>query len=238
MPVRNVGIPVRANIRDSLRHKPAVKALLRRHKQLVTMGNKFFPGKLIKKDMKMKNLKLAVLTILIGAPIMLSAQRIFSRSANVSFDATSNASLEEVKAKTNTGTIVIDAGTGAVEAAVLMKSFQFEKALMQEHFNENYVESSKYPKATFKGKITDTSKVNFTADGTYKVSVAGDLTMHGITKPATAPATITVKSGKVTAQTDFSVALADYGIAIPSLVADKVAKTTKVSFGGTLETMK
>lgn len=186
----------------------------------------------------MKNLKLAVLTILIGAPILMSAQRIFSRSANVSFDATSNASLEEVKAKTNTGTIVIDAGTGAVEAAVLMKSFQFEKALMQEHFNENYVESSKYPKATFKGKITDASTVNFGKDGTYKTSVSGNLTMHGITKPVTAPATITVKSGKVMGQTDFSVALTDYGIAIPSLVADKVAKNIKVSFGGALETMK
>lgn len=179
-----------------------------------------------------------MLAVLFGAPILVSAQRIFSRNANVSFDATSNKSLEEVDAKTNTGTIVIDAGTGAVEAAVLMKSFQFKKALMQEHFNENYVESSQYPKATFKGKITDTSKVNFTTDGTYKVYVAGDLTMHGVTKPVTAPASITVKGGKVSAQTDFTVTLADYGISIPSLVADKVAKSAKVSFGGALEAMK
>jgi polyisoprenoid-binding protein YceI len=186
----------------------------------------------------MKNLKLAVLAVMIGAPILVSAQRIFSRNANVSFDATSNKSLEEVDAKTNTGTIVIDAGTGAVEAAVLMKSFQFKKALMQEHFNENYVESSKYPKATFKGKITDASKVSFATDGTYKVLVAGNLTMHGVTKQVSAPATITVKGGKVSAQTDFTVALADYGISIPSLVADKVAKSAKVSFGGALEAMK
>ena len=186
----------------------------------------------------MNNLKLAVLAILIGAPILLSAQRIFTRSANVSFDATSNKSLEEVDAKTNTGTIVIDAGTGAVEAAVLMKSLQFKKALMQEHFNENYAESTKYPKATFKGKITDATSVNFTKDGTYNITVAGNLTMHGVTKPMTTPATITVKGGKVSAQTDFSVALADYNISIPSLVADKVAKVAKVSFGGALETMK
>ncbi len=186
----------------------------------------------------MNNLKLTVLAILVGAPILLSAQRIFTRSANVSFDATSNASLEEVEAKTNTGTIVIDAATGKVEAAVLMKSFQFKKALMQEHFNENYVESSKYPKAMFKGKFTDTSKVDFAKDGTYKVNLSGNLTVHGMTKPVSAPATITVKGSKVTAQTGFTVALADYGISIPSLVADKVAKVAKVSFGGALETMK
>ncbi len=186
----------------------------------------------------MKNLKLALLAILFGAPILLSAQRIFTKSASVSFDATSNKSLEEVDAKTSTGTIVVDAPTGAVEAAVLMKSFQFEKALMQEHFNENYVESTKFPKATFKGKIADLSKVNFTKDGTYNVDVAGNLTMHGVTKAVTAPATFTVKGGKVSAQTNFSVALADYGIAIPSLVADKVAKVAKVSFSGALEAMK
>jgi polyisoprenoid-binding protein YceI len=186
----------------------------------------------------MKNLKLALLTLLIGAPILLSAQRIFTKSANVSFDATSNKSLEEIDAKTSTGTIVIDAATGAVEAAVLMKSFQFEKALMGEHFNENYVESTKYPKAVFKGKIADQSKVNFKQDGTYNINVTGNMTMHGVTKPVTAPATITVKGGKVSSQTNFTLTLADYGISVPSLVADKVAKVVKVSFGGAMETMK
>lgn len=191
-----------------------------------------------KKNIEMKNLKLAVLAILIGAPILLSAQRIFTKNANVHFDATSNKSLEEVDAKTNTGTLVIDAGTGAVEAAVLMKSFQFEKALMQEHFNENYVESTKFPKAVFKGKLADATAVKFDRDGTYKINVVGNLTMHGQTKQVTAPAVFTVKGGKVSATTDFSVALADFDIAIPSLVADKVAKTVKITFGGALETMK
>jgi polyisoprenoid-binding protein YceI len=199
---------------------------------------KLIPTVFTKKKRNMKNLKIALLTVLIGAPILLSAQRIFSRNANVSFDATSNASLEEVEAKTNTGNIVIDAASGAVEAAVLMKSFQFKKALMGEHFNENYVESSKYPKAAFKGKLTDANSVNFTKDGTYKTTVSGNLTMHGVTKPVSAPATITVKGGKITAQTDFTLALTDYNISIPSLVADKVAKVVKVSFGGALEAIK
>lgn len=186
----------------------------------------------------MKNLKMAFIAILFGAPILLSAQRIFTKTASVNFDATSNASLEEIKAKTNTGTLVIDEASGNVEAAVLMKSFQFEKALMQEHFNENYAESSKYPKAVFKGKLSDPSAVKFTKDGTYKINVVGNLTMHGQTKPVTAATIFTVKGGKVSATTDFTVALADFDIAIPSLVADKVAKTVKITFGGALEVMK
>ncbi|MBI5913949.1 MAG: YceI family protein [Bacteroidetes bacterium] len=182
--------------------------------------------------------KLAAFALLMSLPLASQAQRLFTRNANVSFDATSNASLEEVDAKTNTGTLVIDAATGNVEAAVLMKSFQFKKALMQEHFNENYVESTKFPKATFKGSIADLSKVSFTKDGTYKTNVTGSLTIHGVAKPVTAPATITVKDGKVTGQTDFIAVLKDYEISIPSLVADKVAKQAKVSFGGALEVMK
>lgn len=186
----------------------------------------------------MKNLKLALLTLLFVAPVLLPAQRIFTKAASVSFDATSKSSPERIDAKTSTGTVVIDAATGAVEAAVLMKSFQFEKALMQEHFNENYVESSTYPKATFKGKISDTSKVNFKQDGTYNVNVSGNMTLHGVTKPLNAPAIITVNGSKINAQTTFTVTLGDYNISIPSLVADKVAKTAKVSFGGNLEAMK
>ena len=185
-----------------------------------------------------KNLKMLALGLLLSLPVLLPAQRLFTRNANVAFDATSKSSPERVEAKTNTGTLVIDVPTGKVEAAVLMKSFQFEKALMQEHFNENYVESSKFPKATFKGKIDDAAKVNFTKDGTYKVSLTGDLTMHGITKPVKAPVTFTVKSGKVTGQTDFTVVLKDYGISVPTVVSDKLASEAKVSFGGDLAAMK
>lgn len=186
----------------------------------------------------MKNLKLALLAMFFAAPILLSAQKIFSRNANVNFDATNSSSVEDIKAKTSTGTIVVDEASGAVEAAVLMKSFQFEKALMGEHFNENYVESSQYPKAVFKGKLADPTAVKFNRDGTYKINVAGNLTMHGQTKAVTAPAVFTVKDGKVSATTDFTVALADFNIDIPSLVADKVAKQVKISFGGTLEPVK
>ena len=185
-----------------------------------------------------KNLKLAALAFLLGLPVLLPAQRLFTRNANVAFDATTKSSPEQVGAKTNSGTLVIDVPTGKVEAAVLMKSLQFEKALMQEHFNENYVESSKFPKATFKGQMDDPSKVNFTKDGTYKASLSGDLTLHGITKQVKAPVTFTVKDGKVAGQADFTVVLKDYGISVPSIVSDKLATEAKVTFGGELATMK
>ena len=99
---------------------------------------------------------------------------------------------------------------------------------MEEHFNENYMESSKYPKATFKGKINDLSKVNFTTDGTYTVEVTGDLTMHGITNKTTTTGTITVSSGVITATSMFKVKLSDYKISIPKIVKDNIAEVVDV----------
>lgn len=171
-------------------------------------------------------------------PAVLPAQRLFTRDAKVYFDATSKNSPEQVEATNKSGTLVIDVATSKVQAAVLMTNFVFEKALMQEHFNENYVESSKYPKATFKGTIDDPAKVSFAKDGNYTVAISGDLTMHGITKPVKAPATILVKGGKVSASTTFEVKLADYDIAVPSVVADKLSTQAKITFESTLEPMK
>jgi len=112
---------------------------------------------------------------------------------------------------------------------VLMKGFQFEKALMQEHFNEKYVESSKYPKATFKGGLTDLSQVDFDQPGTYTVAVAGDLTIHGVTREVTTEGTLTVQeNGSVLAKAIFPVAVADYEITIPAVVRDNIAKEVEV----------
>jgi len=179
-----------------------------------------------------------VLAFMAFAPTVLPAQKFFTRSAKVYFDATNKSSPERVDATSNSGTLVIDAATGRLESAVLVKGFRFEKALMEEHFNENYMESTKYPKATFKGQFVDPSKVNFTKDGTYTAEVTGDMTIHGVTKKVTAPVKITVKGGKISASATFTAALADYGIDIPSIVADKLAKEAKVKVDAELEPMK
>jgi YceI-like domain len=138
-------------------------------------------------------------------------------------------SIEKVEADNNEVSSILNTQTGDFVFAVLMKSFHFQLALMEEHFNENYVESTKYPKSTFKGKITNLSAVNFSKDGAYPVTVEGDMTLHGVTKKMTAPGTITIKGGKISAYSKFPVKLKDYKITVPSLVADKISEDIDIT---------
>ncbi|MBL7804195.1 MAG: YceI family protein [Saprospiraceae bacterium] len=183
------------------------------------------------------SIKLVIL-LLVALPTILSAQKWFSRDAKVYFDATTKGSPERIEATNKSGTVVLEQASGRVEASVLIKGFLFEKALMQEHFNENYMESSKFPKATFKGKIDNLSAVNFGQNGTYTAQVSGDMTMHGVTKPVKTTATLKVNNGKIGFTANFNLLLSDYGISVPTMVADKLAKEAKVSFTGDLQPMK
>ncbi len=155
------------------------------------------------------------------------AQKYYTKNGSISFF--SKTSLENIKADNNQVLSVLNAQTGEVQFSVLIKSFHFEKALMEEHFNENYLESEKFPKATFKGSITDIGRVNFGTDGMYTVPVSGDMTMHGVTKKVVTTATITIKAGKVSATSKFFVKLADYNISIPSIVKDNIAESVEVT---------
>lgn len=160
--------------------------------------------------------------------------RYFTRGAQISF--TSNSPLEKIEASTNSGNCVLDLGTGKLEAAVLINSFNFKKALMQEHFNENYMESSKYPKAVFKGEITNLSEVNFKKDGSYTVKAKGIMDMHGVKKEMTSEGTLTISGKELKIiNSSFIIKCADYDIKIPSVVADKVAKEVKVKFSADLQ---
>ncbi len=145
----------------------------------------------------------------------------------------SDAPLEKIEAinrQVNTALLV---PTGDFFFKVLIKSFNFEKAMMQEHFNENYLESDKYPEATFLGKITNIKDINFTKEGTYPAIVDGKLTIHGQTQPVRQNGTIEIKNGNVTAKAKFNILLADYNISIPNTVMDKISK----SIGITVEVM-
>ena len=146
----------------------------------------------------------------------------FTKSGKISFY--SKSPMENIEAVNNKVVSVWDVSTGQLEFAVLMKGFEFAKALMQEHFNENYVESDKYPKAVFKGMIENSKTLSLTADNSVTVSVNGYLSMHGITNPVKTTGVITVRNGIISATSKFSVALADYGITIPSIVAGKINK--------------
>lgn len=154
------------------------------------------------------------------------SQKYFTRDGKISFF--SEAPLEKIEAHNAKATSVIDAESGRLEFAVLIKAFQFEKALMQEHFNENYMESDEFPKATFKGGIEDPSAVNFSEDGEYDVQVSGDLTIRGVTKPVTTPGKITIQNGVITANAAFEVTVADYEIEIPAVVREKIAKVVEI----------
>jgi len=138
-------------------------------------------------------------------------------------------SIEKVEADNNEVSSILNTQTGDLVFAVLMKGFHFQLALMEEHFNENYVESSKYPKATFKGKIANPGAVNFSKDGAYPVTVEGDLTIHGVTKKVTAPGSVTITGGKIATSSKFNVKLKDYNISIPSLVADKISEDIDIT---------
>lgn len=147
----------------------------------------------------------------------------------------STAALEDINATNKSAIGLLDTQTGDLQFAALIKGFEFKKALMQEHFNKNYMESDKYPRADFKGVITNNSVVNYTTNGTYNVTVKGKLTMHGITKDVDIPGTITVKDGKLTTSSTFNVAVADYNITIPKIYRDNIAKSIKVTVECTLD---
>jgi hypothetical protein len=162
-------------------------------------------------------------------------QKYFSKTGKVTFH--SKAPTEVIEATNSSASTVIDVASGAMEWAVLIQGFKFDKALMQEHFNENYMESGTYPKAKFKGKIDNLAAVNFTKDGQYNVDVSGQLEIHGVTKPVTTKGTITVKGGQISANSKFKVLLADYGIEIPKVVAENISKEVEIDVQATYQPM-
>ncbi len=170
---------------------------------------------------------LFILPALIIIHISVLAQRAYTKNGAISFF--SKAPIENISAENNQVMSVLSISTGDLQFSVLINAFHFKKSLMEEHFNENYMESNKYPKAIFKGKIADMSKVNFTTDGTYPVQVSGDLTIHGITNKVTIPGTLSVKAGIVTGTSKFQVRLADYKISIPKIMKDNIAEVVDVS---------
>jgi polyisoprenoid-binding protein YceI len=184
----------------------------------------------------MKNLLATTLAVLFA--ITGFAQKFYTKSGQINFDATSPSSPEKIEGINRSGTCVVDTKNGNMQFAVLMKGFEFEKALMEEHFNENYAESNKYPKAEFKGEIKNSDKVDFAKDGSYAVKIKGKLTMHGESNDVEADAKILVQGGKIKATADFDVKLSDYKISIPGIVGDKVSKVAKIKVSCSLEPLK
>lgn len=168
-----------------------------------------------------------ILFVMMFASFSMQAQKYFTKNGHISFF--SKTSMENIKAVNDQVMNVLNIQSGEMQFSVLIKSFHFDKALMEEHFNENYLESEKYPKSIFKGNISNLTEVNFTKDGQYPVSVTGSLTLHGVTKQVTASGKIVITAGKISASSVFNIRLADYNISIPKLVKDNIAETVEVT---------
>lgn len=156
----------------------------------------------------------------------ITAQKYFSKNAVIRFNSPSK--MEKIEAVNSTATTVLDLSSGRIEFAALVNAFVFEKALMQEHFNENYLESTKFPKATFKGNLTEHQNLQLSKPGVYKTQVHGDLTMHGVTKSIAAPVEFLVDDKGVHALCNFTVKCSDFKIEIPTVVKNTVSNNVDI----------
>ncbi|MEI6576634.1 MAG: YceI family protein [Bacteroidota bacterium] len=150
----------------------------------------------------------------------------------------SKTTMENVEAKNNQVNCAYDVKTTNLVFKVLVKSFVFERALMQEHFNENYMESDKFPSANFTGKVTNASDINFAKDGIYKATVEGNLVIHGVTKKVTEQGTFEVKGDKIMLKSKFAVVYADFNIKIPAAVAKSFTESIDVNVDLSMDKMK
>ena len=176
----------------------------------------------------MKRTVIIVFTIVLSGSYRSSyGQLYFTKNGQISFF--SKTPMENISADNNQVLSVLNMETGSLQFSLLDNAFYFPKAKMQEDFNENYMESDKYPKSTFKGNITDIGSVDLSKNGNYTVHVTGDVTIHGVTKNITATGNIIIKNGNISATASFKVLLADYHIKIPTIVTDKIAKDIEVT---------
>ena len=152
-------------------------------------------------------------------------ERFLTKKGMISFF--SETPIENIEAQNNQVLSIVDANSGKMAIAILMKSFMFKKALMQEHFNENYVESDKYPKATFKGDIIDFDSIT-TSEIT--LAIKGDLTIHGKTKEITIDAVTKKTDEVIQMKGNFFINLTDFDVKIPSVVKNNISEKIKVSF--------
>ena len=123
----------------------------------------------------MKKISTIFILFILSFQAIQAQDKFFTKTGKINFNATAPSSPEKIEGVNKAVTCVIDIKTGNMQFAVLMKGFEFERALMEEHFNENYVESSKFPKTEFKGSVSNNATVNYTKDGVYPVKVKGKL---------------------------------------------------------------
>lgn len=177
-----------------------------------------------------KNIYIAILFIL-STMTTFSQNKYAAKELNIMFF--SKTAVENIFATNKASAAIIDFDAKDFAFVVPIKSFEFEKELMKEHFNENYMESVKYPNSSFKGKIEGVYDI--AKNGEYKVNAVGNLEMHGVKQERTIPATIIVKDGVISIKSNFKVKLVDHNIKVPTVVNQKIAEEIDVSVAGVLK---
>lgn len=178
----------------------------------------------------MKTIKMIIAFCFLSAQ-MLHAQIYSTKEGKVDFF--SKTPLEDIDAHCKVAVILLNTKTNDIVVQIQNSSFDFKNKLMQEHFNEKYMESETYPTSTFSGKINET--IDYTKEGTYNVTVTGKLTIHGVTQDRTIAGKVIVKGGSIQIISDFKVKVADHKIKIPDMVVTKVAEEITVSVDATLK---
>lgn len=174
----------------------------------------------------MKKTAILVVALLVG--VVTYSQKMITRSGDIKFDATVPGALDEVIGHNTTVSSLFDKASGELVVQGMVKSFKFKSPLMEEHFNENYLESDKLPKTNFKGKV-----IGFNGkSGSYDVE--GDLTIHGVTNKVKTKMSVT-NDGGILISGSFTIKLADYKIDVPALAKKTLAETAKISIKLPLE---
>ena len=169
---------------------------------------------------------LLIVLLLTVSRIGCAQGKFMTKSGRVTFFSTSI--IEDIEAINNAAAAVIDLNGAQLAFSVPIKEFNFKRTLMQEHFNENYMESTKFPRATFSGRLLGLNVSSLATAGSHAIKVEGDLTLHGVTHHITVPGTLEMKGGQLQAFALFSVAPADYNIEIPLLVRENIAKIVSI----------
>ncbi|MBL7884308.1 MAG: YceI family protein [Bacteroidia bacterium] len=180
----------------------------------------------------MKNLLFTLVIIALSNSV--GAQIYLAKSCEITFF--SAAPIENIEAINKSTKPIINTTTGDVQMKIVISGFMFEKPLMQEHFNENYMESEKFPNAIYKGKINE--KIDWTKDGDHKVTITGTFDIHGVKKDRTIDGIIKIKGQEVNISSNFKIHIADYNIKVPSLYIKNIAEDVDVKLNATLEPLK
>ena len=186
---------------------------------------------------KLSFMKRLIAATLFFAVVACAEAQIYTAKKNgTSVSFYSEAPLENIEAVSKVATIVLQASTNDIQVRIPIQSFKFKNGLMEEHFNENYLESDKYPNCEFKGKINEA--VDYSRDGETKVTVTGKMDLHGVTRDVTLDGTLTKTGDELKLFSKFKIRVADYKIQVPSMYVQNIAEVVDVTFNTVLEPYK